>query len=232
MSESPNPTAALLAKLKAVYEAVQFVEKRGQNDHHKYSYAQALDVIRDVRAALLAQGVIVIPGTVPGSVAHHTETGGKSFVTTVDLFYRFMDVETGASIQVPWTGAGADTGGDKGLYKAYTGGLKYALLSMFLLPLTDDPEHDGLTAAPPPAESTVDKDADRPVAPRIPIDRARSIAEACIAAGLASGGEGQVFEMTPVLKAKLATMNVQKVGALNVDQAEEVEAFIAAEVAA
>ena len=231
MDQTPvAPIPALLRKLKAVYDAVQFVEKRGRNTHHNYSYAQALDVVRDVRKALLDQGVIVIPGTVPGSVQHHTETGGKSFVTTVDLIYRFTDIETGATIDVPWTGAGADTGGDKGIYKAYTGGLKYALLSLFMLPMTDDPEHDALTQSNTPApESTVAKDAERPAAPRVPLDRAKAIADAAVEAKLASWGEDGKLSMTPVLKAQLATLGVSQVGQLDVDQAETMEAFIAEE---
>jgi hypothetical protein len=249
MSTSPtqSPTVALLGKLRRVYEAVQYVEKRGTNDHHHYNYAMALDVVRDIRAALLAENVIVLPGTIPGSIRHHTETGGKSFVTTIDLVYRFMDVDTGVTLEVPWTGAGADTGGDKGLYKAYTGGLKYVLISLFLLPMTDDPERDALTqtrdqapAAAPQAQAaspSADKDAERPAAPPIPLDRARLIAEAAVAAGLARWQEGDSAEdvpilvMSPVLKAKLAELGVSKLGQLTSDTAEALDAFIRAEAA-
>jgi hypothetical protein len=38
-----------------------------------------------------------------------------------------------------WRGSGQDEG-EKGLYQAYTGGLKYFLLDLFLLPTFDDPE--------------------------------------------------------------------------------------------
>jgi len=228
-----SATVQLLRKLKAVYDGIPFVEKRGHNQHHRYAFVQNVDVVRDVRAHLLKQGVIVVPATVPGSVRHLTETGGKSFVTTVDLIYRFIDTETGAEIQVPWTGAGADTGGDKGIYKAYTGGLKYALISLFLLPMTEDPEHDGLTEQPDPGKQ---RDAERPAAPTIPRDRATLILNAAIDAGLASAeqteADGPVaYTFTPILKAKLADLGVEKIGALNVDQAEELEAFIAAEAA-
>jgi hypothetical protein len=236
MSATPSPTVQLLGKLKEVADAIPFVEKRGRNDHHHYDFVQAVDVVRDVRAHLLARSVVVIPGTVPGSVRQHTETGGKAFVTTVDLIYRFVDTETAAEVVVPWTGAGSDTGGDKGLYKAYTGGLKYALLSLFLLPTSNDPENDALTAPnAAPAEhqnGTVGKDAERPPAPSIPLDRAKSIADAAVAAGLAAWGTDSAFDATPVLKAKLAELGVTKVGQLNVDQAEDMEAFIAAEAAA
>lgn len=236
-----GPTVRLLQKLVEVAEAIPYVEKRGRNDHHGYDFVQALDVTRDVRAQLLARKILAVPSTVPGSVQHFTETGGKGFVTTVDLVYRFMDAETGASIEVAWTGAGADTGGDKGLYKAFTGGVKYALMQLFMLPATNDPEHDGISvtpsAAPSPApaeepQGTVAKDADRPAAPRIPLDRAKLILDAAKSARLATQEEGQAPSFSPVLKAKLATLGVAQIGQLDVDQAETIEAFIRAEVKA
>lgn len=227
-----NAPVALYDKLYEVAKAIPFVEKRGENDHHKYSFVQAVDVTREVRAQLLERKIIVIPGTVAGSIRHLTDTGGKGFVTTVDLVYTFIDAETGEQVSFNWTGAGADVGGDKGLYKAYTGGLKYALLAMFLLPTTDDPEHDALTVADAaPQGGGADKDAERPAAPTIPIDRAKSIAEAAAAAGLATAPESDdaAWTFSPVLKAKLADVGVDKIGQLNVDQAEAVEAFIAEE---
>jgi hypothetical protein len=71
---APSPTVQLLRKLREVADAIPYVEKRGQNDHHGYSYVQALDVVRDVRAQLLQRGIVVIPATVPGSVRHFAET--------------------------------------------------------------------------------------------------------------------------------------------------------------
>lgn len=244
-----DPIAALATKLKAVAEAIPFVEKRGVNKAHDYNFAQAVDVVRDVRAQLYAQGVILVPGA---TNARHeqigtTRNGASIYLTTVDLTYRFVDTETGAEFVIPWVGTGTDTGGDKGAYKAYTGGLKHALLTTFLLPTSDDPEHDALTPASAPPEETpapaptspaaeptkTEKDADRPAAPRIPLDRARLIAEKAVEAGLADmGGKDGALQMGLPLKAHLQTLGVTKIGLLNVDQAEATEAFIASEATA
>lgn len=232
-----SPTVQLLTKLREVAEAIPFVEKRGQNTGvgGGYAFVQSVDVVRDVRHHLLARKVVVIPGSMNARhEVFHTKGGATAFLTTVDLVYRFTDSETGAVVEVPWVGTGVDTGGDKGIWKAYTGGLKYALLNLFLLPTTNDPEHDALTVADTPASApapatTVDKDAERPAAPPIPLDRAKSIADAAVAATIASWGEDGALVMEPVLKAQLATVGVTKVGQLNVDQAEAVEAFIADE---
>jgi hypothetical protein len=56
--------------------------------------------------------------------------------------YKFMDAEGKSDcIEGTWFGSGSDTG-DKGLYKAITGGIKYVLNTNFLIPTGDDPEKD------------------------------------------------------------------------------------------
>jgi hypothetical protein len=216
---------SLLGKMFRVAQAVDYIEKKGHNDHHRYDFVQALDVVRTIREELLKERVIVIPAA--GNVRHHeykTAKGQPAFLTTVDLGYRFVDIDTGAEINVPWAGVGADQGGDKGVYKAYTGGLKYALLNAFLIPMSNDPEKDGFTE-PDGGQDKGHKDDQRPVAPRIPVDRAKAILEAATAVGLVN--EDRSFE--PVFQALLAQQGVEKIGALNVDQAEAVEAFLAEE---
>jgi hypothetical protein len=226
LTEAPTE---LLAKLLDVAKAIHRIDKRGRNDFQKYNYVQAVDVVRDVREQLHERGIMVVPGA--GSVQHlpyQASKGGAAFLTTLTLLYRLYDVESGQSIEVPWIGVGADTGGDKGVYKAYTGGLKYALLSLFLIPTTDDPERDQLTDPTP--ELTVHSDNARPAAPRIPVDRAKSILAHALKVGMATvdleAEPGTPPEFHAVLKAKLAMIGAKKIGTLNVDQAEELEAFL------
>lgn len=216
----------LLAKLREVAEAIPFVEKGGHNKHHDYDFVQAVDVTKIVREKLLACGVIVIPGA---SNARHLAYGSKGgHLTTVDLIYRVTDVADGSVIEIPWVGVGTDTGGDKGIYKAYTGGFKYALLSLFMIPTSNDPERDELTPSGGEGEGA-HKDDNRPAAPRIPVDRAQEILKTALAVGMAEdNGEGA--QLHAVLKAVLAEHGVAKIGMLDVDQAEAVEAFLAREV--
>lgn len=212
---------SLPEKLLAVAKAIRNVEKRGRNDHHGYAFVQATDVVATVRKELHKRKVIVLPSTIPGSVQHGPAIGGRGMVTTVDLSYRFICTETQRELTLTWTGAGADVGGDKGLYKAMTGGLKYALIQSFLIPMGEDPEGDRTTT------SGKSNDATRDAAPRIPTDRAKYLAQAAVSAGLAEEtAEAPGFTMGPLLRAKLEDVGVSKLGALNADQAEAVEAFI------
>jgi hypothetical protein len=65
--------------------------------------------------------------------------------------------------------------------------------------------------------------------PRITLDRAKSIVDAAVSAGLADApaSEAAAYAFSPVLMAKLADVGVDKLAALNIDQADAVEAFIA-----
>lgn len=225
------PAAAkksLLQKLHEIAETIDNIEKNGRNDHHKYDYVQEADVKRALRTELLSRGIIVVPSTVPGSVKHEPAIGGKGFVTTIDIKYVFTDTLSGETLETGWTGAGTDIGGDKGLYKAYTGALKYLLLTLFLIPTGDDPEGDAMSERAPQASAS--KDDARPAAPEIPLDRAKAILEQAVAAGLAEK-KGTGATLQPVLKAKLAAVGVVtgKIANLNVDQAEDVEAWITQE---
>ena len=193
-----TPETALYRKLCRVAGAIDRVEKKGRNDHHGYDYVRAADLVAEVRRHLIAEGVIVIPAA---RNARHEGT-----LTTVDLDYRFIDSETGASISVPWQGVGFEKGGDKGIYKAFTGATKYVLLSTFLIPTTDDPETDAVTNP---------KAAAVPV-PAIPRSRAERLVKRAKDAGI----DAETF------KAKLAEVGAGAVVSLNVDQAEEVEVWI------
>jgi hypothetical protein len=55
-----------------------------------------------------------------------------------------VDSESGERHDCEWAGQG-DDGADKGVYKAYTGALKYFLMKTFLIPTGDDPEGDSRT---------------------------------------------------------------------------------------
>jgi hypothetical protein len=70
-----------------------------------------------------------------------TDRGKQSVVTTVVVAFTFADGDTGAMFRSEWAGQGDDPA-DKGLYKAYTGALKYFLMKTFLIPTGDDPEAD------------------------------------------------------------------------------------------
>lgn len=132
----------LASKLAAVLAAVGRIPKRGHNSAvgDGYDYVMDADVLDTVRTALAEQDVATLVGVTDYEhLPFTTARGSQNFLTTIKGLLTFIDGVTQQSISVPFVGVGADTM-DKGYYKAVTGGVKYALLKIFLVPTGDDPE--------------------------------------------------------------------------------------------
>ena len=147
------------------------VEKKGQNKSvgDGYAYVKASDVSRVVYDALAQVGVYAIPSyteTAP-PIEYLSRSGTKQFLSSLSITLNVGRVEDKMgftiNVQGPETlsfttvGYGADNG-DKGPYKAMTGGLKYALLHLLGLATDDDPEatvEAPATAAAPSSPRTV-----------------------------------------------------------------------------
>ncbi len=154
---------SLVAKLAEVMAAVERVPKRGRNEFHRYDYATEADIVATVRGELAQRQVMLIPA-VQNHERHElrdtidSKTGKdkpRDPLSVLHMTFTFYDGESGESIVMPWIGVGQD-GGDKGVYKAMTGGEKYFLMKTFLMPTGDDPETDGKREA-----RKAERDADR-----------------------------------------------------------------------
>jgi hypothetical protein len=132
-----NPPKNLLKKLHKVMSEIEAVAKKGTNKFHNYKYATEADVLHAIREKLIENNLFIVPST---GVCNVTVAGDK-FLTNIWLDYRIFDVDSGESIQCTWQGQGIDNG-DKGLYKAFTGGHKYFILKTFQIPTDADPEND------------------------------------------------------------------------------------------
>lgn len=126
--------AKLYKKMHAVMSEAGYVQKKGYNAFHKYAYAQEADILEHIKPLLVAKGIFFS--------FQATELTKIGELTSVKLVATFGDIDTGYSLEIPFCGEGQDKG-DKGIYKAYTGGLKYLLMKNFLLPTGDDPELEG-----------------------------------------------------------------------------------------
>lgn len=149
----PPAPLNLRQKLAEVRHRIGYIQKRGRNERHSYSYVTAADIAGAVGDILAELGVIVVPRL--ESISHEPARSGRTdgeHLTHVVMSYSFVDVNTAEEITVKVAGEGVDAG-DKAPYKAMTGALKYALLQSFLLATGDDPEEErvspGNHSAPP-----------------------------------------------------------------------------------
>ncbi len=130
----------LASKLAEIMGEIGRITKGGTNSAQGYKYVMASQVADAVREKLAAHNVIMLP--VGADVVESGRTPSeKQSLLTIRFTWRFVDGDSGETLDFQSIGTGADSG-DKAAYKATTGAIKYALLTAFLIPTGDDPEND------------------------------------------------------------------------------------------
>ena len=132
----------LVKKLAEACNEVGGVEKSGRNQAQGYNYVKAADVAKAIRKELFSRGIVIIPNEVSCEFVEFTTNKGTIMrECRLCTEYQISDGLT----MLPFKGWGvAMDSGDKAIYKAKTGALKYFLRGLGLIPdEKDDPEHDG-----------------------------------------------------------------------------------------
>lgn len=134
---------SLVAKLAAACNAVGGVEKKGRNEFQKYNYVKAADIAKAIRHELFERGIIVLIDEKEWTQLREitTNAGGKMPEMQLRAEVTFRDEKE--TIGPITAFATAMDSGDKAIYKAKTGLLKYVLRGIGLIPdEKDDPEFD------------------------------------------------------------------------------------------
>lgn len=139
------------AKLHAIYQEIDYIEKGGHNKGQNYRYIKSVDVTREIRAALVRARVYAEIffdfDNAPYTIAREKAPNAPFSAVNCKCRVVFHDLDSKETRVGEGLGTGADTG-DKAAYKAQTGALKYALKNAFLVPdekSADDPEADERT---------------------------------------------------------------------------------------
>lgn len=127
------------------------ISKSGRNEHHSYDYVRAEDVIRDASKILSRAGLVAKVGPeweiklTEGS----TRSGGRTVECEAKSKLTIINPDKPEeTVDFPIIGTGTDSPGDKAIYKAQTGGKKYAWQDALTLAFGDDPEDSsGIGAA-------------------------------------------------------------------------------------
>jgi len=136
---------SLIQKLADACDAVGGVEKKGKNEKQNYKYLKAADVAKAIRHELFSRGIVIMfdekEFTQLRSIK--TNSGGEMGEFMLRSEVTFLDGESSEKLG-PFGayGVAMDTG-DKAIWKAKTGALKYVLRGIGLIPdEKDDPEAD------------------------------------------------------------------------------------------
>lgn len=115
------------------------LEKGGYNQFDKYKYFSEAQYKELFTELFSKHGLELTVSEVAREEVAASEK--MPFGRVVTLEFRLTDVETGFFETALASGEGFDKG-DKGIYKAYTGALKYYLANNFMVATGDDPEKD------------------------------------------------------------------------------------------
>ena len=143
-----NPTTkkmqTLVGKLAQIMAETPWVEKKGRNAFFNYDYAKESDILDAIRERLAANGIFVftsIESMELRETSKKTRDGSPVNLVFVKTRHTFSDGESGETVEVSGFGSGEDSG-DKAIYKAITGAMKYFVSKNFLMSTGDDPERD------------------------------------------------------------------------------------------
>jgi len=132
----------LASTIADVMASIGEIPKNGYNDYHNYDYPLDEDVMSALREAMTEHNLIALP-SVEGRSMNKVSTGPDEsdfqFHTRVQFSVTLIDGDSGQQRTMHWEGEAQD-GQDKGLYKAYTSGMKYWALKTFLMSAGDDVE--------------------------------------------------------------------------------------------
>lgn len=141
--EPTPPPKHLIAKLAEIVTEIDHVEKSGRNDFQKYNYVKAADVAWLVRKALSERNIYLVTDVI--EIRNYEIPAREGVMQAVDVKVQFSFFDGDAPATQPVVlhayGTGTDKG-DKAVYKAMTGALKYGLRHAFLIPDESDPEAD------------------------------------------------------------------------------------------
>lgn len=151
--ETPVKKLSFLQKLFELRkEMSSYVwEKDGTNVAQKYKYISEAQYKKYFEQALEVVGLDYMADLVDIKFTQNlsqSNAGNWSHLTEVKMEYAVIDPETGETRVYTSGGQGADSG-DKGIYKAMTGALKYFIGNNFLIAEKNDPENDDETPTTP-----------------------------------------------------------------------------------
>lgn len=169
---SKKDLATLYSKVARVMGQVGKIEKSGYNKYDDYEYATAED-IKEALRPLCAKENLWISSEVKGYSKKAVQTQrGNSTEIELGMYFTMRCGDTGAKVKLLYSGYALDEG-DKHIYKAYTGAIKYFLINNFMLSTGDDPEMDSpkiKQEAPEPKKKT-EKKTDKKAEKAIPVKK-------------------------------------------------------------
>ena len=140
-------TKNLYQRMSAVMEDVKRLQKDKQVGSGNYSYRAMSEekVATTLRTAMIKHGLVLFPVNQVHTLVDHVRADRNGVATTVslstvDVQYKLVNIDCPSEFEIiASSGTGVDPQ-DKGVGKAMTYSMKYALMRAFLIPTGEDPD--------------------------------------------------------------------------------------------
>ena len=156
----------VLQKLQACQKDIEVMQKDGYNDFNKYKFLSETQITMKIKTLFDKYNLLFhYQSEITGTEVYQGAKGDTQFLVTVKVTYSILDSDSGEGISGVVVGQGADKG-DKGVYKAITGAIKYLYMKMFNIPTGDDAEKESPELKPAKKTAADAKYDPRPVTPK------------------------------------------------------------------
>lgn len=135
----PAKPKTLLRRLHAIQGEVEDMKKEGWNDFSKYQYLTASQVVSRIKELMDKHGVLFAYST---ELLRFEEVGKSQKAAIVKIDYTFFNADDEKDVLKGRFDSLAGDTGDKQVFKAVTGGIKYIFTGTFCIANEDDPEKD------------------------------------------------------------------------------------------
>lgn len=155
MDQSANTKSpAIYPALIKANKAIGAIAKNNANQQQHFMFRGVDDVYNELHPILAECGIVIIPEVVNYEVSERQARNGVLLYTRATILHHFT-AEDGSHVTTKVVGEAMDSG-DKGMNKAMSIALKYALFQLFTIPTKEDKDPDATSyeIVPQTAEAT------------------------------------------------------------------------------
>lgn len=140
MSETELKSPAIYPALIKANKAIGAIAKNNSNQQQHFMFRGVDDVYNELHPILAECGIVIIPEVVNYEVSERQARNGVLLYTRATILHHFT-AEDGSHVTTKVVGEAMDSG-DKGMNKAMSIALKYALFQLFTIPTKEDKDPD------------------------------------------------------------------------------------------
>lgn len=144
MSEEKSTQPAIYAALASIMEETKAIGKTERNQQQNFMFRGIDNVMNELHGLFAKYKVFILPDVLNYEVSEKvTKSGSIMYYTRAKICFHFITID-GSEVTITNVGEAMDSG-DKGMNKAMSVALKYALMQMLLIPTQDEKDSDATT---------------------------------------------------------------------------------------